>query len=187
MRHGDSLKFVGTQAELQTDDRDDFVLLLTDDSAELQPEQSQRRTASCNCTQSQWRTSPLGCLDKDGSKAQVAALRAKEIRTVISFGAEDVGGRRSGHAERHGGEGELLARTCDESLSMPAARATQCDTRRRSCAAGASTRPPTGPARRSASGCHQPAWPGSLPARPEALQLPSDEFVIVYVNDVSDC
>jgi hypothetical protein len=87
----ESLKFVGAQAELQTQDRDDFVLLLTDGLPNCNLNAGDPRT--CTCTQTTCgTTNSLACLDKDNSVAAVSQLRTqRQIRTiVIGFGADFV-------------------------------------------------------------------------------------------------
>jgi hypothetical protein len=88
-----SLKFVGEQQSLQTNDREDFVLLLTDGLPNCNPQAP--NPSSCTCTQTtSCGSTPLVCLDKDASVTAVADLRAqKGIRTiVIGFGAETAAG-----------------------------------------------------------------------------------------------
>jgi len=86
---GLSLDFVGKLPELQTEDRSDFVLLLTDglpNCNSTHPTTSSQcfctLTAGCSDT-------PEGCLDKNASVEAVRSLRAKNIKTiVIGFGAD---------------------------------------------------------------------------------------------------
>jgi hypothetical protein len=87
----ESLKFVGTQSALQTTDRADFVLLLTDGLPNCNLNAGNPTT--CTCTQANCGTSnSLACLDKDNSVAAVTELRTqKQIKTiVIGFGADFV-------------------------------------------------------------------------------------------------
>jgi len=88
-----SLQFVGNQPELQAQDRDDFVLLLTDGLPNCNPSNPNGGNAtSCRCTQNPCPTSypSLLCLDKDASVAAVTNLQTQRaIRTiVIGFGAD---------------------------------------------------------------------------------------------------
>jgi hypothetical protein len=88
-----SLRFVGTQADLQAQDRDDFVLLLTDGFPNCNPNNPNGGNATtCQCTQSPCpNTYPaLLCLDKDASVAEVTSLKSqKAIRTIVlGFGAD---------------------------------------------------------------------------------------------------
>ena len=88
-----SLRFVGDQPELQAQDRDDFVLLLTDGLPNCNPSNPNGGNATaCRCTQNPCPTSypSLLCLDKDASVAAVTDLQTqKAIRTiVIGFGAD---------------------------------------------------------------------------------------------------
>jgi hypothetical protein len=115
---GKSLAFIGTVAGLidANDFRDDFVILMTDglpncnDSNQNQvctcspnfcgacgsgAGVCQAQKDACRCTTSSCATNlcQLGCLDKDGSTQQIAALNAKGIRTiVVGFGADTTGG-----------------------------------------------------------------------------------------------
>ncbi|MBN1207558.1 MAG: adventurous gliding motility lipoprotein CglB [Myxococcaceae bacterium] len=88
-----SLKFVGEQPDLQTRDRDDFILLLTDGLPNCNPQAPNPTTCTCTQTTSCGSTA-LVCLDKDASVSAVSELRAqKDIRTiVIGFGAETASG-----------------------------------------------------------------------------------------------
>jgi hypothetical protein len=96
-----SLAFVGNQPTLQGTDREDLVLLLTDGLPNCNPTNPASgitNAAACRCTLGEGNcnttdTERLGCLDKDVSVQQVAALAAKGIRTiVIGFGAETAAG-----------------------------------------------------------------------------------------------
>ncbi|MFL5354939.1 adventurous gliding motility lipoprotein CglB [Archangium sp.] len=86
-----SLKYVGTLPELQTAERPDFVLLLTDGlpncNGAYQPAYPD---SGCFCTLSDCTyAKQIGCLDKNESVASVQALRGKEIKTiVVGFGAD---------------------------------------------------------------------------------------------------
>lgn len=87
----ESLKFVGSQQALQTAEREDFILLLTDGLPNCNLNAGNPTT--CTCTQANCGTSnSLACLDKDNSVAAVSELKAqKSIRTiVIGFGADFV-------------------------------------------------------------------------------------------------
>ncbi|MCY1073561.1 adventurous gliding motility lipoprotein CglB [Archangium lansingense] len=89
---GASLLYVGSQPQLQTDERSDFVLLLTDGL----PNCNENNTSlSCRCNKGEC-TDPyewLGCLDQDGSVSAVRTLRGRDIQTiVIGFGADTASG-----------------------------------------------------------------------------------------------
>ncbi len=99
-----SLDFVGKSESLldANDGREDLVLLLTDglpncDAANAKQvcdcgaSCSAARVTACACTQDSCDGArcAIGCLDQDGTVAQVRALRQKGIRTVVvGFGAE---------------------------------------------------------------------------------------------------
>jgi hypothetical protein len=98
---GDSLKFLGTYAPLLDPDptapRDDYVLLITDGSPNCNANNANTCTnvAACKCTlvpATACMPSSFcsqGCLDSDYTTAQIAALRAKNIKTiVVGFGAD---------------------------------------------------------------------------------------------------
>lgn len=91
---GASLRFVGAQAELQSPDRDDFVLLLTDGLPNCNAQNPNGGTAACNCGLQNCGSSAQVCLDKDASVAAVTDLRTQQnIRTiVIGFGADTAAG-----------------------------------------------------------------------------------------------
>ncbi|PTL85091.1 gliding motility protein [Vitiosangium sp. GDMCC 1.1324] len=95
-----SLLFVGSLPQLQTDERTDFVLLLTDGVPNCnESNATSGPSTACRCTLSEDPDAcsgdfeRLGCLDQDGSVAAVRALRGKDIQTiVIGFGAETASG-----------------------------------------------------------------------------------------------
>ncbi|WP_224245293.1 adventurous gliding motility lipoprotein CglB [Hyalangium gracile] len=95
-----SLKFVGNQADLQTAERKDFILLLTDGLPNCNPDNPNSGIANpqaCQCTLTSCTSASVeryGCLDKDVSATAVADLRSqKDIQTiVIGFGAETAEG-----------------------------------------------------------------------------------------------
>jgi von Willebrand factor type A domain len=88
-----SLQFVADNiAELGDATREDFVLLLTDGLPNCN---NSLDANTCTCTSSPAPpcVANTDCLDKTATVAQVAAMRAKGIRTiVIGFGADVVGG-----------------------------------------------------------------------------------------------
>lgn len=93
-----SLQYMGTLPELQTTDRSDFILLLTDglpncNSAFPKPSPD----PACFCTLSDCSyAKQIGCLDSDASVSAVTALRTKEIKTiVIGFGTDFAGSSAS--------------------------------------------------------------------------------------------
>ncbi len=88
-----SLRFVGEQPALHAENREDFVLLLTDGLPNCNGENPNGGDAEkCRCTQSQCPATlpPLLCLDKDESVSAVNQLRnERDVRTiVIGFGAD---------------------------------------------------------------------------------------------------
>lgn len=89
---GASLRYVGTLADLQTAERSDFVVLLTDglpNCNEQYPDPYPSTKCFCTLPDGCEYTPDVGCLDKDASVEAVKALRAKEIKTiVIGFGAD---------------------------------------------------------------------------------------------------
>lgn len=98
-----SLQYLGTLPELQTANRSDFVLLLTDglpncNTAFADPYPS----ANCYCTLGTGggdcsTAKQIGCLDTNASVAAVTALQAKGIKTiVIGFGTDFTSGSESG-------------------------------------------------------------------------------------------
>jgi hypothetical protein len=116
-----SLRFVGGLQGLQSEDRTDFVILLTDGLPNCNPDNVNSGTdaAACKCTQTGSAACSgsfvkLGCLDMDASVAAVRELADKDITTiVIGFGAETAGGNGPAVLDamaRAGG----FARTCKD-------------------------------------------------------------------------
>ncbi|MCP3101226.1 adventurous gliding motility lipoprotein CglB [Myxococcus sp. K15C18031901] len=95
-----SLAYVGNLASLQSDDRNDYVILLTDglpNCNEFNPYSYDTDAANCRCTiENNGCTSSFlkrGCLDKTASVDAVTTLANKKITTiVIGFGAETAAG-----------------------------------------------------------------------------------------------
>jgi hypothetical protein len=100
---GASLQFVGSLADLNTLQRDDFVLLLTDGLPNCNPNNPNVCTmpAACRCTLNAGNCGTMvidtdpnnfcrkGCLDQEATVRAVADLRAKDIRTiVVGFGSD---------------------------------------------------------------------------------------------------
>ncbi|XXF75507.1 adventurous gliding motility lipoprotein CglB [Myxococcaceae bacterium GXIMD 01537] len=102
-----SLSYVGGLPGLQGEQREDFILLLTDGLPNCNPDNANTGPSeACKCTQPplpgssdpfsgcSGQLAKLGCLDKDGSVAIVRNLaEQKKIKTiVIGFGAETEAG-----------------------------------------------------------------------------------------------
>ncbi|MFP2931978.1 adventurous gliding motility lipoprotein CglB [Pyxidicoccus sp. 3LG] len=134
-----SLRFVGGLDGLQSADRTDFVILLTDGLPNCNPENANDGTsAACKCTQtgSAACTGSFvrnGCLDMDASVVAVQELAAKDITTiVIGFGAETAGGNGPAVLDamaRAGG----FARTCEAGQTSCGPN-DPCDPNTRLCA-----------------------------------------------------
>ncbi|WP_224361992.1 adventurous gliding motility lipoprotein CglB [Hyalangium versicolor] len=134
-----SLNFVGSQADLQTDERQDFILLLTDglpNCNDKNPNSGLTNPDACQCTLSSCATpgvDRLGCLDKDISVQTVATLKdQKKIKTiVIGFGAETASG--AGPATLNAmAEAGGFARNCEKEGSTCGANDT-CDATTKLC------------------------------------------------------
>jgi hypothetical protein len=130
-----SLRFVGDQPDLATDDRDDFILLLTDGLPNCNPSNPNNGTSpNCNCTLTACTggASTLGCLDRDASVTAITDLRAKNIRTiVIGFGGETA--RGSGPATLNAmAEAGGFARNCAKSADACGPTET-CDSTTKLC------------------------------------------------------
>ena len=142
---GDSLKFLGNYAPLADPDpkapREDFVVLLTDGLPNCNSNNPNTcSSASCRCTL-QPATACMaaslctqGCLDRDNSAAQVTALRAKNIRTiVVGFGADTANGdgpdTLNAMAENGG-----FARSCPKGTDAECGSNNTCDATSRLCA-----------------------------------------------------
>jgi hypothetical protein len=115
-----SLRFVGGLEGLQSTERDNFVILLTDGLPNCNPENVNSGTdaAACKCTQTGASACTgtflrNGCLDMDASVTAVRELADKKITTiVIGFGAETAEGNGPAVLDamaRAGG----FARTCE--------------------------------------------------------------------------
>jgi hypothetical protein len=97
---GASLQFMGSLPQLQTSERTDFVLLLTDGLPNCNETNAYSGSSmACRCTVGNDSSAcsglyeRLGCLDQDGSVSAVRALRARNIQTiVIGFGADTATG-----------------------------------------------------------------------------------------------
>jgi hypothetical protein len=114
-----SLQFVGSRPELQTTERADFVLLLTDGLPNCNADfPTPYPNANCFCTLSDCSfAKDIGCLDKDASVGAVQSLRTKEIKTiVIGFGADfdstNESGRRGAATLNGMAEAGGFSRTC---------------------------------------------------------------------------
>ena len=108
---GASVAFVGSQGGLldPTDGRDDFILLLTDglpNCNDANPHTlcdcnaasvcTPAQVSGCACTSTDkcqsFSNCAIGCLDQDGTASQLAAQKAKGIRTiVVAFGPDATG------------------------------------------------------------------------------------------------
>jgi hypothetical protein len=124
-----SLTYLGSLPELQSADREDFILLLTDGLPNCNSRLDGR---TCRCTLPEGcATQPVACLDLNASVAAVQALRNKGIRTiVIGFGADTALGdgpdALNGMAEAGG-----FARTC--STNADCGTGDSCNTATQLC------------------------------------------------------
>ncbi|MFP2924286.1 adventurous gliding motility lipoprotein CglB [Pyxidicoccus sp. 3LG] len=115
-----SLRFVGALEAMQSADRDDFVVLLTDGipNCNFQNPNTGANEAQCRCTlgpgQCVQGALQAGCTDMDTSVTAVRELRERDITTiVIGFGNETVAGNGPAVLDgmaRAGG----FARTCQD-------------------------------------------------------------------------
>ncbi len=137
-----SLQYVGTLASMQSTDRADFVLLLTDGLPNCNgshptpyPNSGCFCTVGSNCTGAE----EIGCLDDVVSVNAVNALRTKEIKTiVIGFGADfDIGSDPNSNGARGAmtlnamAEAGGFARTCSEDADC--GTGDTCDTAAKLC------------------------------------------------------
>lgn len=91
-----TLTIIGNQNSLNTPDRDDFILLLTDGLPNCNPNAP---SATCTCPGYATGSCPSGyyCLDDDGSVAKIGELRGRGISTiVVGFGSDTAGGGAAG-------------------------------------------------------------------------------------------
>lgn len=135
-----SLQFLGSRPELQTETREDIVLLLTDglpicNEAYPNPYPS----PGCFCVLTSCSFDPataIGCLDKEPSVAAVASLRAKDIKTfVVGFGTDFIAhteaGRRGAETLNAMAEQGGFARACTSNADC--AEGDTCDTDAKLC------------------------------------------------------
>jgi len=185
---------VGDQPDLQTKDRKDFVLLLTDGLPNCNPNNPNSGTdpntsGACECTLSSCATSSvakLGCLDKDVSVAAVTDLRTqKEIQTiVIGFGAETAAG--AGPATLNAmAEAGGFARKCTDANPNACGANDTCDPVTKLCGRRfyqAANQTELATALREIINLVGSTDPCLLALDPK--QAPSDpNLIVVYVND----
>jgi hypothetical protein len=96
---GLALRTLGNYPPLQDENREDFIIVLTDGLPNCNPGNANTcsNATACKCTLAAGNCAgtfcTLGCLDQGGSVAEVTALRAKKIRTVVvGFGADTAAG-----------------------------------------------------------------------------------------------
>jgi hypothetical protein len=137
---GAALAFMGTLAGLQdpNDGRDDYVLLLTDglpNCNKFNPNnQCNGTNALCRCTGNCAADAcATGCLDQDNTVAQVVALRAKGIKTiVVGFGADTGSGDGPAVLQAMGEAGGLAPR-CPKGTDAECGAGNTCDVVRSAC------------------------------------------------------
>lgn len=193
----ESIKFVGAQPELQTVDRQDFILLLTDGLPNCNLNAGDPRT--CTCTQANCGTSnSLACLDKDNSVAAVTELKTqKQIQTiVIGFGADFVLNPNEppdspGNKQRQAGFDTLNAMAVEGGFARGGTCTTNAD-----CGAGDECLPTKTCKRRFYQAANQQELSNALAEiinklgdtdpcllKLDPAQRPSDDsLIVVYVN-----
>ncbi|WP_255653986.1 adventurous gliding motility lipoprotein CglB [Corallococcus sp. EGB] len=186
-----SLEFVGTKMKVDSKDRDQIIILLTDGLPNCNDKNKiDGSSAECRCTLetlSQCTTpqSPYyrrGCLDKNASVAAVEALKTNKISTiVIGFGAETSSGDGPSvlnEMARAGG----YARDCKANIDCGAG--DTCDFATGTCNRAfyqAGNREELAAALKSISEAIQPGEPCFTQLEPS--QLPSDEkLIVVYID-----
>ncbi len=142
---GESLKYLGTYAPLLDPDpafpRDDFVILVTDGLPNCNTNNTNTCTdvAACkctlipatSCTPASFCTQ--GCLDSDSSVAQITALRAKGIKTiVVGFGSETATGHGPDTLNAMAQAGGY-ARKCPGGTDGECGANNSCDTSTHNC------------------------------------------------------
>lgn len=193
-----SLDFVGSLADLTdaNDDRDDFVLLLTDglpNCRDAHPENvcncgatcSAARLSACACTQDncQGARCNIGCLDDDGSVQAVKRLSLAGVRTaVIGFGADVNQG--DGPAVLNAlAEAGGFARRCDKGTDAECGAGNTCDVSTHLCSQrfyAAQDRATLGAALKAISDSIPGACERALPERPSR-----PEYLAVLVDGVT--
>ncbi|WP_309897367.1 adventurous gliding motility lipoprotein CglB [Archangium sp.] len=181
----ESLRFMGNLADLQTDARSDFVVLLTDglpNCNESYPDPYPSTKCFCTVGDSCQFTPNIGCLDTNASVAAVNALRAKNIKTiVIGFGA-DFSSKEGSDTLNGMAEAGGFARSCTQNADC--GTGDTCNTTKGLCNRGfyqAGNRDELIAALRQISEKVSVGDPCLLTF--DAAQRPSSaELVVVYVN-----
>ena len=187
-----SLRFVGGLEALQSSDRKDYVILLTDGLPNCNPDNANdgSNATACKCTQTGSSActgsfSRTGCLDMDASVAAVQELYGKEITTiVIGFGAETAGGNGPAVLDamaRAGG----FARTCAQGQTV-CGPGDPCDPVTRLCSRSFYQAGNQVELAQALAAISKEVLPGE-PCLVElnASQLPSDpKLIVVYVDGV---
>jgi hypothetical protein len=186
---GTSLQFMGTLPQLQTNERTDFVLLLTDGLPNCNETNSYSgASTACRCTVGNDSSAcsgiyeRLGCLDQDGSVSAVRALRAKNIQTiVIGFGADTATG--DGPAVLNAmAEAGGFARKCEKDADC--GTGDTCDTGAGLCRRRyyqASNQAELAAALQNITE-HFEGTPCRIEIAPDKMP-PSEKLLVVYVND----
>jgi hypothetical protein len=139
-----SLQFLGNSVPGLSDSADqraNFVLLLTDglpNCNNVNPNNvcaSQANASVCACTQAAGCSGSIcatGCLDSDGTVAQIQALQAKNIKTiVVGFGSDFAGGglaTLNAMAEAGG-----FSRSCPKLMNSECGSGDTCDVATKLC------------------------------------------------------
>ena len=187
-----SLRFVGGLEGLQSPDRKDYVILLTDGLPNCNPDNANdgSNPTACKCTQAgptacSGSTFRSGCLDMDASVAAVQELYGKEITTiVIGFGTETAGGNGPAVLDamaRAGG----FARTCAQGQTV-CGPGDPCDPVTRLCSRSFYQAGNQVELAQALAAISKEVLPGE-PCLVElnASQLPSDpKLIVVYVDGV---
>ncbi|MFP2908258.1 adventurous gliding motility lipoprotein CglB [Pyxidicoccus sp. 3LFB2] len=187
-----SLRFVGNLEGMQSADRKDYVILLTDGLPNCNPENVNDGTnaAACKCTQTGSAActgtfSRSGCLDMDASVTAVRELYGKEITTiVIGFGADTAEGNGPAVLDAMAKAGGF-ARTC-KAGETSCGPGDPCDPATRLCSRSfyqAANQAELAQALEEISKELRPGDPCLV--KLDASQLPSDpKLIVVYVEGV---
>ncbi|MCP3135994.1 adventurous gliding motility lipoprotein CglB [Pyxidicoccus xibeiensis] len=188
-----SLQFVGSLEALQSEDRDDYVILLTDGIPNCNPQNVNSGVNDptlCKCTLGNTACAgaaeKLGCMDMDASVTAVRELKDKDITTiVIGFGKETGAGNGPAVLEGMARAGQF-ARTCAPGQTSCGPN-DPCDPATNLCSRGyfqAGNQAELAQALETISSALLPGVPCLVELNP--AQLPSDpKLVVVYVEEES--
>jgi len=134
---GGSLRNLGAYGPLLGEEREDFILLLTDGLPNCNasnPNDYKVDANACRCTLANppvscgsTMYSKLGCLDKDNSVQAITELRAKKIRTIVIGFSSEVGSGDGQEVLNAMAEAGGFPRTCPNGTDAECGSNNTCD------------------------------------------------------------